>query len=62
MKKINFLKTIMLAAFVMSAVFTFGQSKLDQQVLMTIGGRPVTVKEFTDVYAKNNLQGDVIEK
>ena len=62
MKKINILKTIMLAAFVMPTVFIFGQSKLDKQVLMTIGDQPVTVKEFTDVYAKNNLKGDVIEK
>lgn len=62
MKKINILKTIMLVAFVMPTVFIFGQSKLDKQVLMTIGDQPVTVKEFTDVYAKNNLKGDVIEK
>ena len=62
MKKINLLKTFMLAAFVMPTIFTFGQSKLDNQVLMTIGGEPVTVKEFTEVYAKNNLKGDVIEK
>ena len=62
MKKINFLKTFMLAAFVMPTILAFAQSKLDKQVLMTIGDQPVTVKEFTDVYAKNNLKGDVIEK
>ena len=38
------------------------QSKLDKKVLMTIGDQEVTVKEFTDVYNKNNLKDDVIEK
>ena len=40
----------------------FAQSKLDKKVLMTIGDQPVTVKEFTDVYNKNNLKDEVIEK
>ena len=52
----------LLASFLMPAVFANAQSKLDNQVLMTIGGKDITVKEFTDVYAKNNLKGDVIEK
>ena len=38
------------------------QSKLDKKVLMTIGDEEVTVKEFTDVYNKNNLKDEVIEK
>ena len=38
------------------------QSKLDEKVLMTIGDQPVTVKEFTAVYDKNNLKDEVIEK
>ena len=54
MKKRNFLKMFLLAAFVMPALFANAQSKLDKQVLMTIGDQPVTVKEFTDVYYKNN--------
>ena len=29
---------------------------------MTIGDQDVTVKEFCDVYYKNNLKNDVIEK
>lgn len=62
MKKRNFLKMFLLAAFVMPALFANAQSKLDKQVLMTIGDQPVTVKEFTDVYYKNNLKSDVIEK
>ena len=38
------------------------QSKLDKKVLMTIGDQSVTVKEFTDVYNKNNLKDEVVEK
>lgn len=62
MKNRNFLKLFMLAAFIMPAFFANAQSKLDKQVLMTIGDQDVTVKEFCDVYYKNNLKSDVIEK
>ena len=62
MKKRNFLKMFVLAALVMPALFANAQSKLDNQVLMTIGDQDITVKEFTDVYYKNNLKNDVIEK
>ena len=62
MKQLNFLKMFVLAAFVMPAFFANAQSKLDKQVLMTIGNQDVTVKEFNDVYYKNNLKSDVIEK
>ena len=62
MKKRNFLKLFLLAAFVMPAFFANAQSKLDKQVLMTIGDQDVTAKEFCDVYYKNNLKSDVIEK
>ena len=62
MRKVNFLKMFLLASFLMPTFFANAQSKLDNQVLMTIGGKDITVKEFTDVYAKNNLKGDVIEK
>lgn len=54
-----------LLAIVACALFNiqgFAQSKLDKKVLMTIGDKPVTVKEFTDVYNKNNLKEEVIEK
>ena len=62
MKQFNFLKMFVLAAFVMPAFFANAQSKLDKQVLMTIGDQDVTVKDFNDVYYKNNLKSDVIEK
>ena len=62
MKKNSFLKVFVLASFLMPAFFANAQSKLDKQVLMTIGDQDITVKEFTDVYYKNNLKSDVIEK
>ena len=62
MKKRNFLKLFVLASLIVPALFANAQSKLDKQVLMTIGNQDVTVKEFCDVYYKNNLKSDVIEK
>ena len=62
MKNCNLLKMFVLSSFVMPALFANAQSKIDNQVLMTIGDQDVTVKEFTDVYYKNNLKSDVIEK
>ena len=62
MKNFSFLKMFVLASFVMPALFANAQSKLDKQVLMTIGDQDITAKEFCDVYYKNNLKSDVIEK
>ena len=61
MKNYNFLKMFVLASLFMPALFANAQSKLDKQVLMTIGDQDITVKEFSDVYYKNNLKSDVIE-
>ncbi len=52
----------LLASILMPTLFANAQSKIDKQVLMTIGDQDVTVKEFCDVYYKNNLKSDVIEK
>ena len=52
----------LLASILMPTFFANAQSKIDNQVLMTIGDQDITVKEFTDVYYKNNLKSDVIEK
>jgi len=62
MRKTNFLKTFVLASILMPALCLNAQSKLDNEVLMTIGDEKVTVKDFTDVYYKNNLKTEVIEK
>ena len=62
MKRTHFLRCFALMASCLFIMTVAAQSKLDNQVLMTIGGQPVTVKEFTDVYSKNNLTGDAIDK
>ena len=62
MKGINSLRLVVTAFFVTSFLGAPAQSKLDKKVLMTIGNQKVTVKEFTDVYNKNNMKSDVIEK
>ncbi len=62
MKNRNFLKMFVLASLIMPAFFAQAQSKTDKEVLMTIGNQSITVKDFTDVYYKNNLKSDVIEK
>lgn len=62
MKGFVCLRSAIIAVFVVSFLSVSAQSKLDKKVLMTIGDQTVTVKEFTDVYSKNNLKSDVIEK
>ncbi|HOI33102.1 MAG TPA: peptidylprolyl isomerase, partial [Bacteroidales bacterium] len=55
--RIFFLSLLMGSAFLLQA-----QNKLDKKVLMTIADEPVTVKEFMDVYGKNNVNNQVIDK
>lgn len=62
MKRNNNLRLVLVAFFVVFSLCASAQSKLDKKVLMTIGDQKVTVKEFTDVYEKNNMKGDVVEK
>ena len=38
------------------------QSSLDKKVLMKIADDEVTAKEFCDIYSKNNLKNNVVEK
>ena len=62
MKKTNVFKVLALVVLSSLSLMLTAQSKLDKQVLMTIGDTPVTVKEFCDVYTKNNLKSDVVDK
>ena len=62
MKHIFSLRNLVLTALCLSSLMASAQSKLDKQVLMTIGDQSVTVKEFCDVYAQNNLKSEAIEK
>ena len=45
-----------------SLMFAQAQNKLDKKVLITIADDEVTVKEFMDVYSKNNVSNEVIDK
>ncbi|MCE1201153.1 MAG: peptidylprolyl isomerase [Bacteroidia bacterium] len=38
------------------------QQSLDKKVLMQVGNEKVTVKEFMDVFTKNNVQNELIDK
>lgn len=62
MRRFSFLRLLVVAAVAFVSLQVSAQSKLDKKVLMTIGDQPVTVKEFTDVYNKNNLKDEVVEK
>ena len=62
MRSLNFLRIFAVTVLTVFSLNVSAQSKLDKQVLMTIGDQKVTVKEFTDVYNKNNLKSEVIEK
>jgi peptidyl-prolyl cis-trans isomerase SurA len=52
---------ILVAAIILNFA-AFGQKKADNKVLMQIGNEKVMVKEFMDVFTKNNVQNEVIDK
>lgn len=57
------LRTFFLTAAILTAFMaTNAQSSLDKKVLMNIAGDDVTAKEFCDIYSKNNLKNNVVEK
>lgn len=62
MKRISVIRLLIVTAVLFASLQVSAQSRLERKVLMTIGGQPVTVKEFTDVYNKNNLREEVVEK
>lgn len=62
MKKFSLFRLLFLGIIAVVSLQISAQSKLDKKVLMTIGDQDVTVKEFTDVYNKNNLKDEIIEK
>ncbi len=51
-----------LALLIALPLVVIPQSKLDNQTLITIGNEKVTVKEFMDVYQKNNVNVEVLDK
>ena len=62
MKKSRFINVAIVIVALFSCTVLSAQSKLDKEVLMTIGGQPITVQDFTEVYTKNNLKDETIEK
>jgi Parvulin-like peptidyl-prolyl isomerase len=62
MKRKNYFKLFVLAVSLLPVVNVQAQSKLDKKVLMKIGDENITVKDFRDVYDKNNLNSEVVEK
>ena len=57
------LRTFFLTAAILTAfIASNAQSSLDKKVLMNIAGDDVTAKEFCDIYSKNNLKNNVVEK
>ena len=62
MKKTFLVSLLAIVACTLFNIQGFAQSKLDKKVLMTIGKETVTVRDFTEVYNKNNLRDEVVEK
>ncbi len=57
------MKRILLSAFLLSSLLlsASAQNKQDE-VLMTIAGKPVYLQEFLNIYQKNNVKGETIDK
>jgi len=62
MIKMKAFRTILMTILLGSLVIAQAQNKLDNKVLMTIADEQVSVKEFMDVYSKNNVNNEVIDK
>lgn len=59
MKSLNF--KIILSLFIFISIQGFSQVSPDE-VLLTIGGKGVTVGEFMNIYQKNNIKGETMDK
>lgn len=57
----NLSKILTIGLFFASISLTNAQS-IDQQTLLTIEGEKITAGEFLNIYKKNNIQTDVIDK
>lgn len=53
---------IIFLSVVLLSISTFAQKNSNNAVLMTIGDEKVTSKAFMDVFTKNNVQNEVIDK
>lgn len=59
MKSLNF--KIILSLFIFLSIHAFSQVN-QSDVLLTIGGKGVTVGEFMSIYQKNNVKGETMDK
>lgn len=53
---------VLLLCFLALHSLVLGQQSLDKKVLLNVGSEKVTVKEFMDVFTKNNVQNELIDK
>lgn len=62
LRPINSLIIWLFVALISSSMTVSAQGKLDKKVLVTIGNEDVTVKEFMDVFHKNNMNNELLDK
>jgi peptidyl-prolyl cis-trans isomerase SurA len=55
-------RLIWIMVLLFTVVEASAQKRLDKKVLLTVGNEQVTVKELTDVYKKNNVNNEMIDK
>ncbi|MBK9290035.1 MAG: peptidylprolyl isomerase [Bacteroidetes bacterium] len=53
---------VLLLCFLVLSATGIAQQSLDKKVLLQVGNEKVTVKEFMDVFTKNNVQNELIDK
>jgi peptidyl-prolyl cis-trans isomerase SurA len=64
-KRMKSLISFVLSITILSLLVTvpsFAQNKLDNKTLISIGQEDITVKEFIDVFKKNNLNNEILDK
>jgi len=65
-KSISMRKTGIISTIILLSIFTFSNSiiaqKINKKTLLTIGNENITAGEFLNIYNKNNVQGNVIDK
>lgn len=62
MKKVNMLSVIALFLPLLFAMNTIAQESYSDDILLTIEGDEVTVAEFMNVYNKNNVNNEMVDK
>ena len=66
LKSILMQKTGILIAIIILSIFTFSNNvfaqRINKKTLLTIDNENITAGEFLNIYKKNNVQGDVIDK